>query len=290
MKKLLFIASFLGYGLMSAQDAAPETASFSEGFEAGIPAAWSIQNLSAPIGSNPTCWNSFTGTTPWAPQAGPAQVGANFNCTAGAGTISGWLFGPEIMFNNGDKIKFWTRISTGGAAFPDRLELRLSTNGPSVNAGATATSVGDFTTLLLSVNPDLTTTGYPEVFTEYTATISGLGAPVSGRVAFRYFVTDGGPAGNNSNILSVDTFSYTNSTLAVGNASNTKMAVYPNPTSDYLNFSGKVSSVQVFDATGRVVKVEVVNNIADMRILPKGVYFVKYKSDNGVQMQKIIKN
>ena len=289
MKKLLFIASFLGYGFMNAQVATPQTSSFSEGFEEGIPATWSVQNLSAPVGTNPTCWNSFTGTLPWEPQAGPAQVGANFNCIAGSGTISGWLFGPEIMFNNGDKIKFGTRIATGGGTYPDRLELRLSTNGSSVNAGTTATSVGDFSTVLLSINPDLTATGYPEVFTEYTATISGLGAPVNGRVAFRYFVTNGGPAGDNSNILSVDTFSYTNSTLAVSDAANSKLAVYPNPTSDFLNFSGKVSSVQVFDAAGKIVKVEVVNNIADVRNLAKGVYFVKYSTDKGTQMQKIIK-
>lgn len=289
MKKLLFIASFLGYGFMSAQVAAPQTSSFSEGFEDGIPATWSVQNLSVPIGTNVDCWNSFTESLPWDPQAGPAQVGANFNCTAGAGTISGWLFGPEIMFNNGDKIKFWTRIATGGGSFPDRLELRLSKNGASVNAGTTATSVGDFSTVLLSVNPDLTTTGYPEVFTEYTATISGLGAPVNGRIAFRYFVTDGGPAGSNSNILSVDTFSYTNSTLAVNNAANSKMAVYPNPTSDYLHFNGKVSSVQVFDATGKIVKVEVVNNIADVRNLAKGIYFVRYSTETGTEMQKFIK-
>ena len=290
MKKLLLIGSFLGFGLMSAQDASPATASFSETFEsATIPVGWSVQNLSAPIGTNTACWNMFTGATPWPAQGGVSHVGANFNCTSGAGTISGWLFSPVIMFQNGDTIKFWTRIATGGGTFPDRLELRLSTNDTSVNAGTTATSVGDFTTLLLSVNPTLTTTGYPETYTEYTATISGLAVPVNGRAAFRYFVTDGGPAGNNSNILSIDTFSYTNITLAVSDAANSKMAVYPNPTSDYLNFSGKVSSVQVFDAAGKIVNVDVVNNIADLRNLAKGVYFVKYTTEKGVQMQKIIK-
>lgn len=289
MKKLLLIASFLGYSLMSAQESAPLTSSFSEGFEGGIPATWPTQNLSIPIGTNTACWNAFTGTTPWAAQSGSGHVGANFNCIAGAGTISGWLFSPVVMFNNGDKIKFWTRIATGGSNFPDRLEVRLSTNDTSVNAGTTATSVGDFTTLLLSVNPTLTTTGYPEVFTEYTATISGLAVPINGRVAFRYFVTDGGPLGSNSNILSIDTFSYTNTTLAVSDAANSKMAVYPNPTSDYLNFAGKVSSVQVFDAAGKIVKIEMVNNIADVRNLASGVYFVKFTTEKGVQMQKIIK-
>lgn len=291
MKKLLLISSFLGYGLMSAQDGAPLTSSFTEGFEAGIPATWSVQNLSTPVGSNPTCWNAFTGTSPWSPQDGDGQVGANFNCISGAGTISGWLFSPVITFNNGDQIKFWTRAATQGGGFPDRLELRLSTNDTSVNAGSTSSSVGDFSTLLLSVNPTLSTTGYPEVFQQYTATISGLPMSFNGRVAFRYFVTDGGPSGINSNLISVDTFDYVaNITLGVSDSVNSKIAVYPNPTTDYLNFSGKVSSVKVYDAAGKTVNVEMVNNIADVRNLPKGVYFIKYTTEKGVQMQKIIKN
>lgn len=108
------------------------------------------------------------------PNAADADVGANFNCTAGTGTISGWLVSPEILFNNGYEIKFWARIATADGSFPDRIELILFTSWASVNAGTTATSVGDFTTVLLSVNPDLLTTGYPEVYTEYTGTISGL--------------------------------------------------------------------------------------------------------------------
>lgn len=195
------------------------------------------------------------------------------------------------MFNNGDKIKFWSRIATGGSAYPDRLELRLSTNDTSVNAGTTATSVGDFTTLLLSINPTLATTGYPEIYTEYTATISGLAASTNGRVAFRYFVTDGGPAGNNSNILSVDTFSYVNSALAVNDAANAKMAVYPNPTSDFLHFNANVSKLQIFDIAGRKTgAVEVVNNIADVRSLEKGVYIVRFETAKGSQTQKFIKD
>lgn len=187
---------------------APATASFTEGFDGGVvPAGWSVQNLSSPVGTNTNCWNIF-GTTPWAPQAGAGHIGANFNCTAGAGTISGWLFSPVILFNNGDQIKFWTRKTDASTDFPDRLELRLSTNNTSTNVGATATSVGDFTTLLLSVNPTLTTGVYPTTFTQFTATISGLPASVNGRVAFRYFVTNGGPAGANSDIISIDTFDY----------------------------------------------------------------------------------
>ena len=174
-----------------------------------LPAAgWFTQNNSTPVGT--TTW--FQGNPAVFPaQAGATNsyIGANFNATTGTNTISVWLLTPNRTFNNGDVIKFWTRNPTGNP-FPDRLEVRLSTNGASTNVGTGPTGIGDFTTLLTTINPDLTVGGYPEVWTEFTLTLSGLPAGgASGRVAFRYFVTDGGPSGDNSNFIGIDTFSYT---------------------------------------------------------------------------------
>ncbi|HEY0977471.1 MAG TPA: putative Ig domain-containing protein, partial [Flavobacteriales bacterium] len=90
-----------------------------------------------------------------------------------------------------------------------RLEVRLSTNGASTNVGSSATATGDFTTLLLSINPTLVTNVYPQVWTQYTITLSGLPAPTSGRMAFRYFVTNGGPVGSNSDYIGIDNVVYT---------------------------------------------------------------------------------
>ena len=199
----------------------PLTASFTEGFDDGvIPAGWSIQNLSMPIGTNANCWNLLT-TLPWTPQAGVGHIGANFDCTTEDNTISGWLFSPMILFHNGDQISFWTR-TVSPETFPDRLELRLSLAGASTNAGATSTSVGDFTTVLVSVNPTLAPDVYPTTFTQFTATISGLGVSTNGRVAFRYFITNGGPNGDNSDNISIDTFNY----LAVPTAANVSVGGY----------------------------------------------------------------
>lgn len=167
-----------------------------------LPAGWASQNLSAPVGT--TGW--FQGNTAVFPaQSGAptSYIGANFNNTAGTGTISNWLFTPNLTFQNGDEISFWTR-TVGAPAFPDRLELRMSTNGASVDAGASSTSVGDFTNLLLTVNSGLTTAGYPNAWTRFTATVSGLAGPTSGRFAFRYFVTNGGPSGANSDYIGID--------------------------------------------------------------------------------------
>jgi len=180
---------------------------------------WFIQNNSSPVGSN--TW--FQGTpTNATPDPGPfnafngadnAYIAVNFaSTTGGTGTISNWLLTPNRTLRNGDVFTFYTRkptIGPGQTDFPDRLEVRMSTNGASTNVGSTPAGVGDFTTLLLSINPTLVTNVYPQVWTQYTITISGLPAPTSGRIAFRYFVPNAGPTGTNSDYIGIDQVNYT---------------------------------------------------------------------------------
>ena len=184
--------------------------SYSEGFAAAIPplpSGWASQNNSNPIGS--TDWfQGNDGVFPAHSGASTSYIGANYNnCGAGSpNTISNWLFMPTTMLKNGDKLTFWSR-STGGG-FADRVEVRLSENGASTSVGATESSVGDYTNLLFTINPTLDPSGYPDVWTQYTATVSGLAAPVMGRLAFRYYVTDAGPLGSNSDYIGIDDVKY----------------------------------------------------------------------------------
>jgi hypothetical protein len=180
------------------------------------PAGWACTNNSAVVGT--TTW--FQGNSAVFPaQAGAptAYIGANFNSTTGANTISTWLVSPQVNFGTGATLSFWTRTVTA-SPFPDRLEVRLSTAGASTNVGTGPTGVGDFTNLLTTVNPNLVTTtncpitpttGYPDTWCQITVTNAG-GIPTtgSGRIAFRYFVTNGGPDGANSNYIGIDTFSF----------------------------------------------------------------------------------
>ena len=163
---------------------------------------WAAVNNSDPIGT--TGW--FQGNTGvFASQAGAADayIAANFENAALGGDISNWLLTPELALDNGTTINFYSRTEEG-APFPDRLELRLSVNGASTNVGVTDASVGDFATLLLTLNPGLLVGGYPESWTLFSATLSGLGAPTSGRFGFRYFVTD---TSINGDYIGIDTLS-----------------------------------------------------------------------------------
>lgn len=166
---------------------------------------WTATNRSSPLGTtrwyqgdvSPTTFSSFSGA---------GYISANYTCGDGTATLSNWLISPLLTLQNGSVIKFYTRIRPV-YQYPDRLQVRLSINGASVNVGTTATSVGDFTTLLLDINPTYTSNGYPTVWTLYTITIAGLTGSTSGRVAFRYFVEDGGISGSRSDLIGIDQFS-----------------------------------------------------------------------------------
>ncbi len=179
---------------------------FNQSFGATVPpAGWAVQNNS--VAGGLTGW--FQGnTTVFGANSAPDYIAANFNNTSGNNTISNWLFTPGVTLKNGDKFSFYTRTTSG--LFPDRLQVRMSTNGTSTNVGTTPTSVGDYSTLLLDINPTYTSSGYPTAWTQYTLTMSGLpAAGVSGRLAFRYFVEGGGPAGANSDYIGIDDAVYT---------------------------------------------------------------------------------
>ena len=187
--------------------ATAQVTSLTEGFDNVLPTGWISVNHSN-NGSSGKSWSqgdfrsfrAYTGDS-------TSYAAADYNSIgkSGKGTISNWLITPELSLTNGGAITFYTR--TLPSNYPDRLEVRLSRNGASTNVGSTANDEGDFTEILVTVNPALTVGGYPDTgWTQYTASISAGGS--SGRVAFRYYVTNGGSSGANSNYIGVDEFSY----------------------------------------------------------------------------------
>ncbi|HET8648327.1 MAG TPA: choice-of-anchor J domain-containing protein [Vicinamibacteria bacterium] len=197
-------------GLLLSSAAAAQAQPINEGFDniTTLPGAgWFLRNNSAPLGA--TGW--FQGNSTVFPAQGgapTAYIAANYQNTAGTGTISNWLLTPPISLANGATFSFYTRTVTT-VGFPDRLQVRMSLAGNGTDVGTTATSVGTFTALLLDINPTYTLNGYPNVWTQFTVTISGVATPTLGRLAFRYFVENGGPTGANSDYIGIDTVVFT---------------------------------------------------------------------------------
>lgn len=202
-----------GLIVASAGPVAIAGADLTESFDTWPLTGWTIQNNSAPLGQN--SWYPGIPTTN-TPDPGPfdayngaanAYAAANFaNTTGGNGVISSWLITPlQTGLTQGDTVSFYTRRPTtppGGTEYPDRLEVRMSTNG-TCSPGTTTASVGDFTTELVTVNPTLTTGVYPATWTQFSVTLPPM-APASGCIAFRYHVTQAGPSGSKSDYIGVD--------------------------------------------------------------------------------------
>jgi hypothetical protein len=183
---------------------APQATLLTEGFDdiTTLPGAgYSFVNVSDAVGL--TDWFQGNETVFPAQSGGPTSyIGANFNNTGGT-IINNFMITPILNLENGDEITFWTR-SPDASTFPDRLEVRIDPTGANTDPSGPA-SVGSYTELLLEINPTLVVGGYPDVWTEFTATVTGLTGAVDTRVAFRYWVTDAGPFGNNSDYIGIDT-------------------------------------------------------------------------------------
>jgi len=185
-----------------------------EGFDdITILPGWVLINHSQPLGAS-GWFQGNEGVFPAFDGLPDAYIAANFNDGGGLATISNWLLMPEVSLQNGSSMTFYTRtVESSGR--PDRLQVRMSTNGASTNVGMTAFDVGDFTNFLLDINPTYAIGGYPEVWTQFTINISGVPPGTTGRIAFRYFVENGGPEGVNSNYIGIDRAVYCVTNLRV---------------------------------------------------------------------------
>ena len=193
-----------------------------EGFEPGpatpgaapIPTGWTSVNASVGgPGTNPN-WQIRNDGVTFPANTGSSYAFANYNAATGANNISLYLISPQVTIANGASISFWTR-TVNTVLYPDRLQLVFNTTGSTLPA--------DFTNVLLTVNPTLTTTGYPNVWTQYTATISGVTGSVTGRYAFHYNPSNGGPTGSNSDYVGIDDVLFTPAGAGSVLASNTAL-------------------------------------------------------------------
>jgi hypothetical protein len=156
---------------------------------------WVQVNDSSPALPGDPWFQGNSGVFPSESGAADSYVATNYASAGFGGVVSNWLLLPELTLNGLTQFTFSTRSA---GAFPDRLEVRLSTNGGS-------TSLGDFSTLLLTLNPALTPGGYPSEWTTYTLDLGVVLSPLAttGRLAFRYFIDDNSVNGDYVGIDSV---------------------------------------------------------------------------------------
>jgi len=157
---------------------------------------WIFRNQSSPLGY----YGYYAG-----PHSGPAHSGtrsldADFYGSTeywSGGTVSNWAILPAITNQiAGDTLVIYAYAEMTWNE-PPRLQIRYSSS-QSTSTGSSATDVGDFSQLLLEVNP-VPATGW----TQYSATVPG-----KGRLALRFFAPDTLPTITNGNTwLELDTLS-----------------------------------------------------------------------------------
>jgi hypothetical protein len=209
--------------------------SFSEGFDTvskAVDRGWVIANNTKPIGTmawvqgffyvslypgklgisayNYVNTGGFAGNNP--SYAGADFIMTTADCGSGnKATCSNWLISPEVMMKDGDQLSFYTRTYKNPAASADRLEVRVNTANGTANVGTDSNSIGGFAKVILDLNPKYLLDGagsYPGEWTKYSATIAGVPVAKKSRIAFRYYVPNGGPLGANSVGVGIDQFSF----------------------------------------------------------------------------------
>lgn len=92
------------------------------------------------------------------------------------------------------------------------------------------------------------------------------------------------------NILSIDNFKI-EQTLGIDKNITTAFSIFPNPTTDILNFSEPLNNIVVYDLTGRRIQSSTGNqDKIDVSILAKGNYLIDGQNDSGERMtMKFIK-
>lgn len=183
-----------------------------------IEKGWVAINNSKPIGS--TTWHQgvYEELTNGSFVGFPAQTWmrlkteyayCDYTCAGGLATISCWLISPQLRLRNGDTVRFWTR-TVDPVLYPDRLQVRLNMTNTSADVGSDPESVGAFELLALDINKNLNKADYPVQWKRYDWIVEGLNAGEirSGRIAFRYYVLNGGPSpdSKNSDTIGIDEF------------------------------------------------------------------------------------
>ena len=195
----------------------PPSLSYFESFDSlskVLAKGWITVNNSRPVGIRSWAAGYFT-TNQFGFDGFPAHsyfasaqeyISVNYNSGSDVSNLSDWLISPVLNIKDGDSLTFFTR-TVGPVAYPDRLQVWANYTSESADVGNQYNSTGEFKTLLVDINPLLTPSGFPASWTQYGLLVkNGSPTPIKGRFAFRYFVDDGGPAGNNSNLVGIDDF------------------------------------------------------------------------------------
>lgn len=131
---------------------------------------------------NPANFVSYNG-----PDSG--YVSANYNTVTGINDIDNWLVLPAVNVGAGDSVSFWSQAPLA-SNYPDSLRIMYNATGATLPEDANWVELG---------NMVVNTNGQWE-----RAAYAIPSASATGSIAIRYNVVQGGPLGNNSDLIGID--------------------------------------------------------------------------------------
>lgn len=225
-----------------------------------VPKAFIVFNKQGITPTVPTSeqFDAFTGD----------KVMACFNATS-APWNNDWLISPQIQLGgSGNVVSFWAKPINESYG-EEKFNVLVST---------TDTNVASFT----KVNTALVVT---EPFVEYVEYSFNLDAYAGQNVYIAIQCVS-----DDQFALLVDDFKVVGNVLAVSDVNKKSVSIYPNPTTDFLTFSQKVTSASVYDLSGKLVaSPAIVDSKIDVKGLQNGTYVVKVNTEAGSTSHKFIK-
>lgn len=259
---ILFALPFISLG---------QTEIFSEDFESGIPAGWTIidndgRTVNASVSEFQPAWISLED-----PQDAMNTVAGSTSYFEPEGRASRWLITPSITLGDYGNLLYW-RAMSHDPSFPDWYMVLISTTG---------TNVEDFTDTLFRIVNE-----FPE-WTEREVNMSDSGYNnVNIHLAFV----------NNTNRgykLYVDDVSIEiNDPVSIAEKELVSFSIYPNPSSDFISLNSQevIQQIKITDASGKEVYLN--HNYSekiDVQKLERGIYFIHISTAKGSATQKFIK-
>jgi len=219
----------------------------------------------------------------WTPHTGAktlnffAAVTENPDEPSLIGPNDDWFISPQLTLSaSGNELSLWAKSYTAQYGL-ERMAIAISTTGNTDPASFTNLTQGTYVEV-------------PVDWTEYSYNLDSY-AGQQVYIAIHYQSDD-------AFILQVDDFAVIGGVAGLDKNLAAKLAVYPNPTSSFINISNGenilLNDVQITDINGRTVKSLKLNGVSETQInvseLSSGVYMMNISSDMGTTTKKIVKN
>ncbi len=215
----------------------------------------------------------------WSLNAVPANAHTGnqmvFSNTSTTAATNRSIFSRPISLQAGEQVtaSFWHRETS--ATVNRSLRLRVINEATPLVSTVIFTGTGIHSTAWVQVTAN--------VFT----------APTAGTYFFEF--NDFSPLSAAASSMLLDDVNFATN-LATNDFNDSKLAVYPNPTSNLINIANElgavINTVEMTDLNGRTVKTTTINateaqiSVGD---LAAGVYMMKISTDQGIAIKKIVK-